>query len=82
MENTAVEGAATGISAQIQADARRSVVNSTLLSSIVPSGEWYVTSGLSSNNQSLSYKVNLIVNGDTVSPGNFGTSAVVTVSYL
>jgi hypothetical protein len=82
MENTAVEGAATGISAQIQADARRSVVNSTLLSSIVPSGEWYITSGLSSNNQSLSYKVNLIVNGDTVSPGNFGTSAVVTVSYL
>ena len=82
MENAMGVNGGTGVSAQIQADQRFNVTNPTIvLPNIVTSGESYITSGTTSNNQSLNYQVNIIRNSDPVVPGGFSSTATVTLSY-
>lgn len=82
MENATGANGAKGVSAQIQADQRFDVlIPTTVLPNIVTSGQSYITSGTTSNNQSLNYQVNIIRNSDPVVLGNFSSTATVTLSY-
>jgi len=81
MENALVTGGASGISAQIVADNKFDLSGNAMASRTITNGENYITSGKTSDNQTLNYQVNLIRNTDAVNAGAFSSTATVTLSY-
>jgi type 1 fimbria pilin len=47
----------------------------------IKSGENYITSGKTSDTQTLNYTVRLVRNSETVTNGGFTSTATVTMSY-
>jgi type 1 fimbria pilin len=83
MTNMAVSGASQGLSAEILADQKFTLVAIPvdMGSNKIISGESYITSGKTSDNQTLNYTVRLVRNSETVTTGGFSSTATVTLSY-
>jgi hypothetical protein len=84
MTNGAVSGGSQGVSAEILADQKFTLEATpvAMASNKIKSGENYITSGKTSDNQNLNYTVRLIRNSDaTVASGLFNFTATVTMSY-
>jgi hypothetical protein len=84
MNNGAVSGASQGLSAEILADQKFTLdaIPVDMGTNKIKSGESYITSGKSSDNQTLNYTVRLVRNSDaTVTTGGFTSTATVTMSY-
>jgi type 1 fimbria pilin len=83
MTNGAVSGASQGLSAEILAD-QKFTLDATPVAmgtNKIKSAESYITSGKSSDNQTLNYTVRLVRNSETVTNGGFTSTATVTMSY-
>jgi len=83
MNNGAVSGASQGLSAEILADQKFTLdaIPVDMGTNKIKSGESYITSGKSSDNQTLNYTVRLVRNSETVTNGGFTSTATVTMSY-
>ncbi len=81
MENAIITGGSTGISAQIVADSKYDMFGNLMDNRFITSGENYITSGKTSDNQTLNYRVYLVRNTDAVKAGAFSSTATVTLSY-
>lgn len=83
MTNGAVSGASQGLSAEILADQKFTLdaIPVAMSSNKIKSGEDYITSGKTSDNQTLNYSVRLVRNSEPVSTGSFTSTATVTMSY-
>jgi len=83
MTNGTVSGASQGLSAEILADQKFTLdaIPVAMGSNKIKSGENYITSGKTSDNQTLNYTVRLVRNSETVSTGSFTSTATVTMSY-
>jgi type 1 fimbria pilin len=83
MTNMAVSGASQGLSAEILADQKFTLVAIPvdMGTNKIKSGESYITSGKTSDNQTLNYTVRLVRNSETVTNGGFSSTATVTLSY-
>jgi type 1 fimbria pilin len=83
MTNGAVSGGSQGLSAEILAD-QKFTLDATPVAmgtNKIKSGENYITSGKTSDNQTLNYTVHLVRNSETVTNGGFTSTATVTMSY-
>ena len=79
----AVSGGSQGLSAEILAD-QKFTLDATpvaMASNKIKSGENYITSGKTNDNQTLNYTVRLVRNSETVTNGGFTSTATVTMSY-
>jgi type 1 fimbria pilin len=83
MTNAAVLSPSQGLSAEILADQKFTLdaIPVAMGSNKVKSGENYITSGKTSDNQTLNYTVRLVRNSQTVTNGGFTSTATVTMSY-
>jgi len=79
----AVSGGSQGLSAEILADQKFTLdaIPVDMGTNKIKSGESYITSGKSSDNQTLNYTVRLVRNSETVTNGGFTSTATVTMSY-
>jgi type 1 fimbria pilin len=83
MTNGAVSGGSQGLSAEILADQKFTLDAMPVVmgTNKIKSGENYITSGKTSDNQTLNYTVRLVRNSETVTNGGFTSTATVTMSY-
>jgi type 1 fimbria pilin len=85
MNNAAetVSGGSQGLSAEILADQKFTLDAMPVVmgTNKIKSGENYITSGKTSDNQTLNYTVRLVRNSETVTNGGFTSTATVTMSY-
>lgn len=83
MTNAAVLQGAQGLSAEILADQKFTLdaIPVAMGSNKVKSGENYITSGKTNDNQTLNYTVRLVRDSQTVTNGVFTSTATVTMSY-
>jgi type 1 fimbria pilin len=79
----AVTGGSQGLSAEILADQKFTLDAMPVVmgTNKIKSGENYITSGKTSDNQTLNYTVRLVRNSETVTNGGFTSTATVTMSY-